>query len=176
MKKCVFLDRDGVLNHEQNDYVSREEDFVIKEGVVEGLALLKKAGYLLIVVTNQAGISKGLYSENLVRDFHNILQNKCGGIIDDLYFAKHHPKFTSDSLLRKPDSLMLEKAMAKYQIDSTQSFMIGDAERDVKAGKKAGVKTIHITGGKEKTDLADWQFGSLLEASQFIAKTSKNYP
>ena len=170
MKKCIFLDRDGVLNEEQHDYVSREEDFVIREGVVEGLVLLKKAGYLLIVVTNQAGISKGLYTETLVRDFHAILQSKCGGIIDDLYFSKHHPKFTSDSLLRKPDSLMLEKAMAKYEIDSTQSYMIGDAERDVKAGKKAGVQTIHITGGKETTDLADWQFGSLLEASRFITK------
>ncbi|WP_394993203.1 D-glycero-alpha-D-manno-heptose-1,7-bisphosphate 7-phosphatase [Emticicia sp.] len=170
MKKCIFLDRDGVLNEEQHNYVSCEEDFIIREGVVEGLVLLKKAGYLLIVVTNQAGISKGIYSENLVKDFHNILQNKCGGLIDDLYFAKHHPSYTSNSLLRKPDSLMLEKAMAKYHIDSTQSFMIGDAERDVKAGKKAGVKTIHITGGKETTDLADWQFSSLLEASQFITK------
>lgn len=170
MKKCIFLDRDGVLNEEQQDYISRKEDFIIREGVAEGLTLLKKAGYLLIVVTNQAGVSKGLYTENFVRDLHNILQEKCGGIIDDLYFAKHHPNFTSNSLLRKPDSLMLEKAMAKYQIDSTQSFMIGDAERDVKAGKKAGVKTIHITGGKETTDLADWQFNSLLEASQFITK------
>jgi D-glycero-D-manno-heptose 1,7-bisphosphate phosphatase len=170
MKKCVFLDRDGVLNEEQHDYVSRKEDFVIREGVAEGLSLLKKAGYMLIVVTNQAGISKGLYTESLVRDFHEILQDECGDIIDDLYFSKHHPNYTSNSLLRKPDSLMLEKAMAKYEIDSTQSYMIGDAERDVKAGKKAGVKTIHITGGKESTDLADWQFSSLLEASRFITK------
>jgi D-glycero-D-manno-heptose 1,7-bisphosphate phosphatase len=167
MKKCVFLDRDGVLNHER-EYITQKEDFIIQNGVVEGLSLLKKAGYLLIVVTNQAGIAKGLYTEMMVKELHNILQNQCGGIIDDLYFAKHHPNYTSDSLLRKPDSLMLEKAMAKYDIDSTQSFMIGDAERDVKAGKKAGVKTIHIAGGKEKTALADWQFGSLLEASKFI--------
>lgn len=170
MKKCIFLDRDGVLNEEKDDYICRAEDFVIREGVAEGLALLKKAGYLLIVVTNQAGISKGLYTEETVRHFHTILQDDCGGIIDDLYFAKHHPNHTSNSLLRKPDSLMLEKAMAKYNIDSTQSFMIGDAERDMKAGKKAGVKTIHIAGGKEQTDLADWQFGSLLEASKFIAQ------
>jgi D-glycero-D-manno-heptose 1,7-bisphosphate phosphatase len=171
MKKCIFLDRDGVLNEEQHDYISRKEDFIIKKGVAEGLSLLKKAGYLLIVVTNQAGISKGIYTENLVKDFHEILQNDCGGIIDDLYFSKHHPNYTSNSLLRKPDSLMLEKAMAKHKIDSKQSFIIGDAERDIKAGKKAGVQTIHITGGKEGTDLADWQFGSLLEASHFITKT-----
>lgn len=171
MQKCVFLDRDGVLN-EEREYITQKEDFLIREGVAEGLNLLKKAGYLLIVVTNQAGIAKGLYQESMVRELHEILQNECGGVIDDLYFAKHHPDYTSNSLLRKPDSLMLEKAMAKYGVDSTKSYMIGDAERDMKAGRKAGVKTIHIAGGKEKTDLADWKFNSLLEASRFIIKAS----
>ncbi len=172
MKKCVFLDRDGVLNEEIDDYISKKEEFIIRDGVIEGLTMLKQAGYLLIVITNQAGIAKGLYDEKFVEDLHEILQQKCGRIIDDLYFSKHHPQFTSNSLLRKPDSLMIEKAMAKYRIDSTQSFMIGDAERDVKAGKKAGVHTIHITGGKEMSNLADWQFPSLLEASRFIITQS----
>jgi D-glycero-D-manno-heptose 1,7-bisphosphate phosphatase len=167
MQKCIFLDRDGVLNQEK-EYITTKEEFIIREGVIEGLQILKKAGYLLIVVTNQAGIAKGLYQEQVVRDLHEILQNECGGVIDDLYFAKHHPDYTSNSLLRKPDSLMLEKAMAKYAIDAHSSYMVGDAERDMKAGKKAGVKTIHIAGGKEKSDLADWRFDSLLEASKFI--------
>lgn len=166
--KCVFLDRDGVLNEEINEYVYRLEDFKIREGVVEGLQNLKKAGYLLIIVTNQAGIAKGLYKEEDVKKCYNFLQDEVGGIIDDLYFCKHHPEYTTESLLRKPDSLMLEKAMAKYKIDVKHSFMIGDSERDMLAGKKAGVRTIHITGGKEKTNLADWQFDSLLEASRFI--------
>jgi D-glycero-D-manno-heptose 1,7-bisphosphate phosphatase len=166
--KCVFLDRDGVLNEEINDYVYQLKDFKIRDGVIEGLQNLKNAGYLLIVVTNQAGIAKGLYKEDDVKNCFNYLQNEAGGIIDDLYFCKHHPSYTTESLLRKPDSLMLEKAMAKYQIDVNQSFMIGDTQRDIVAGKKAGVKTIHITGGKENTKDADWQFDSLLAASKFI--------
>lgn len=172
MKKCVFLDRDGVLNEEIDDYVFRIEDFKIRDGVLEGLRNLKDAGYLLVVVTNQGGIAKGLYSENDVMNCFSFLQEQCGGVIDDIYYCKHHPKYTSESLLRKPNSLMLEKAMAKYGIDSTQSFMVGDSERDVQAGKRVGVKTIHITGGKENTKLADWQFGSLLEASKFIVSGS----
>jgi D-glycero-D-manno-heptose 1,7-bisphosphate phosphatase len=170
--KCVFLDRDGVLNEEINDYVFRIEDFKIREGVVEGLKNLKKAGYLLIIVTNQAGIAKGLYKDEDVKNCYNYLQNQAEGVLDDIYYCKHHPNFTTESLLRKPNSLMLEKAMAKYDIDIDQSFMIGDSERDIVAGKKVGVKTIHIAGGKENTTLADWQFNSLLEASKFIL--SKN--
>jgi D-glycero-D-manno-heptose 1,7-bisphosphate phosphatase len=170
MNKCIFLDRDGVLNEEKDDYVYKIEDFEIRNGVPEGLQLLKNAGYLLIVITNQAGIAKGIYSKDDVLNCHNHLQIACGGVIDDIYFSPHHPKYNSDSLLRKPNSLMLEKAMAKYNIDPSKSFMVGDAERDVKAGKKAGVKTIHIVGGKEKAASADWQFDSLYEASKFIVK------
>ncbi len=174
MQKCIFLDRDGVLNEDRVDYVYKIEDYIIPEGVVDGLNLLKKAGYLLIVVTNQAGIAKGIYSPEDVLNCYDFLQSQCGGVIDDIYFCKHHPQFTSESLLRKPDSLMLEKAIAKYNIDTTHSYMIGDAERDVKAGMKAGVKTIHIATGKENTELADYHFGSLLEASKFIIDNPAN--
>ncbi|PLK45618.1 MULTISPECIES: HAD-IIIA family hydrolase [unclassified Emticicia] len=170
MQKCIFLDRDGVLNEDKVDYVYKLEDYIIPEGVVDGLNLLKNAGYLLIVITNQAGIAKGLYSREDVMNCYDFLQSQCGGVIDDIYFCAHHPQYTSESLLRKPDSLMLEKAMAKYNIDAAHSYMIGDAERDVKAGIKAGVKTIHIATGKENTQLADYSFSNLLEASKFITE------
>ena len=168
MRKCIFLDRDGVLNEDRADYVYKIDDYVIPAGVVDGLTLLKKAGYLLIVVTNQAGIAKGIYTREDVLNCYDFLQSQCGGVIDDIYFCKHHPQYSSESLLRKPDSLMLEKAIAKYDIDTTHSYMIGDAERDVRAGMKAGVKTIHIATGKENAEMADYRFDSLLEASKFI--------
>ena len=170
MQKCIFLDRDGVLNEDRPDYVYKIDDYIIPEGVVDGLNLLKQAGYLLIVVTNQAGIAKGIYTKDDVLNCYDFLQSQCGGVIDDIYYSQHHPKYTSESLLRKPDSLMLEKAIAKYNIDTTTSYMIGDAERDVKAGMKAGVKTIHIETGKEHTNLADYRFANLLEASKFIVE------
>ncbi len=144
--KCIFLDRDGVLNEDpQNYYLYKPEEMVVPEGVVEGLKKLKKAGYLLIVVTNQAGIAKKIYERQDVWNCHNYFQKLCGNLLDDLYFCPHHPDHNSDSLLRKPNSLMLEKAIAKHNIDVAQSWMVGDRQRDVEAGAKAGVKTVLLS-------------------------------
>lgn len=145
MNKCVFLDRDGVLNEDRVDYVYRVEDMIIPDGVAEGLQLLKQAGYMLIVVTNQAGIAKGLYTRDDVMRCFNYLQQHCGNVLDDMYYCPHHPDYDSRSLLRKPDSLMLEKAIAKYNIDPQHSWMFGDALRDMQAGQRVGVKTVRIS-------------------------------
>lgn len=148
LNKCVFLDRDGVLNRERGEYTFKIEDFEIISGVDEALKLLKKAGYLLIVITNQAGIAKRIYVEEEVLNCHAYLQAETGDLIDDLYFCPHHP-ITTQSLLRKPDSLMLEKAIAKWGVDTRNSFMIGDSLRDIKAAEKVGVSGI-LVGDKEK--------------------------
>jgi D-glycero-D-manno-heptose 1,7-bisphosphate phosphatase len=169
MNKCVFLDRDGVLNQDTDGYLFRPEDLVIPDGTVEALQRLKNAGYLLIVVTNQAGIAKGLYSREDVWRCHEFFQQQCGHLLDDLYFCPHHPEHTTASLLRKPDSLMLEKAMAKHRIDRHRSWMIGDRERDVLAGRKAGVRTIRIAHPPlETAPLGEHTTRSLLEASAVV--------
>jgi D-glycero-D-manno-heptose 1,7-bisphosphate phosphatase len=149
INKCVFLDRDGVLNKERGEYTFQKEDFEIIDGVKDALKLLKQAGYLLIVITNQAGIAKGLYKRVDVAKCHQYLQTETGDLIDDIYFCPHHPT-TTESLLRKPDSLMIEKAMAKWDIDPDKSFMIGDSFRDIDASEKVGVRGI-LVGDKEKT-------------------------
>ncbi|GAB2763749.1 hypothetical protein GCM10027275_00980 [Rhabdobacter roseus] len=166
-KKCVFLDRDGVLNRDDQYYTYKLEDLVLLDGVAEALRLLKEAGYLLIVITNQAGIAKGLYTGQDVRVIHARMQELTGVAFDDLYFASHHPDYTSRSLTRKPDSLLIEKAMAKYHIDPALSWMVGDHARDMQAGRKAGVHTIHIVaaGG---TSAGDYAAPSLLEAARII--------
>src|SRR4051812_6709768 len=122
-KACVFLDRDGVLNAERGEYTFRTEDFEILPGVPEALKLLKESGFLLIVITNQAGIAKGLYTKENVFACHEKLQKACGNLIDALYFAPLHPS-VSESLSRKPDSLMLEKAIAKFNIDPENSWLV----------------------------------------------------
>ncbi len=144
MNKCIFLDRDGVLNQDLEGYLYQTERVEFPEGVKEGLARLKKAGYLLIVITNQAGIAKGLYSAADVRKIHEHLNTEYGNVLDDLYFAPHHENYTTRSLSRKPGSLLIERAMARYQADPAKSWMIGDSERDIEAGMNAGVKTILI--------------------------------
>lgn len=168
MNKCIFLDRDGVLNQEMGDYVYRPDNFFIPEGTIDALRLFKAAGYLLIVITNQAGIAKGLYTRQDVWACHEYLQDQCGHLLDDLYFCPHHPEYSTESLLRKPNSLMLEKAMAKYNIDRSVSWMIGDRPRDVEAGRRAGVRTIYLTDSNASLPEADWTLPSLLAASRAI--------
>ena len=148
--KAVFLDRDGVLNDEIGDYVWREQDFIVSDGVFGALAQLKAAGYFLIVVTNQAGIAKNLYTRADVLARHAQLQAACGGLLDALYFAENHPS-VSESLLRKPDSLMLEKALARFQLDPAQCWIVGDRARDLEAGARVGVRGI-LVGHTEVLD------------------------
>ncbi len=126
MNKCVFLDRDGVLNQEIGTYVYRPEELVIPEGVPLALQMLKNAAYKLVVVTNQAGIAKGLYSRKELIQCYQFIQDACNGVLDALYFCPYHPKYDSESLSRKPGSLLLEKAVARFAIDPLQSWMIGD--------------------------------------------------
>jgi D-glycero-D-manno-heptose 1,7-bisphosphate phosphatase len=147
MNKCVFLDRDGVLNVDLGKYLYKLEDLVIPDGVVEALQLLKKEGY----------------------EIHEAIQEACGHVLDAIYFSPHHPKYSSESLTRKPDSLMLEKAMARFEIDPKTSWMIGDMERDMQAGHKAGVKTIHIIKDGENS-AGDFSAGNMLQAAKIVLK------
>ena len=147
MKKAVFLDRDGVINNNQNQYyIWRPEDLVINPGVIRTLKKLKEAGYFLIVISNQGGVSRGHYSSEDVDRLHNTLQNRFeseGAAVDDFYYCPHHQEIEA-CLCRKPLPLMIEKAMARYGIDPGHSWFIGDSQRDVDAGKAAGLKTIHV--------------------------------
>lgn len=150
--KAVFLDRDGVLNKEVGTYVWEPDKFIVLEGVPESLAQLKQAGYYLIVVTNQAGIAKGLYTTADVQACYAKLQASCNNVLDALYFAPAHPS-VSASLLRKPDSLMLEKGIARFQLDPAQCWMVGDRYRDMEAGIKVGVRGILV----DDTEVVDYK-------------------
>ncbi|HAS47159.1 MAG TPA: D,D-heptose 1,7-bisphosphate phosphatase [Microscillaceae bacterium] len=174
MNKCIFLDRDGVLNRERGTYTYRLEDFEIIEGVPESLKQLKDAGYLLVVVTNQSGISKGLYTREDVKKCHEYLQEHCNHLLDDLFMAPYHPTITA-SLSRKPDTWMIEKAIAKYQIDVSQSWMVGDSPTDIEAAKKIQVKTVQIESTYEHKPLSalrDYTVQDLYQATQIILSSS----
>jgi D-glycero-D-manno-heptose 1,7-bisphosphate phosphatase len=165
--KCIFLDRDGVLNVDRVDYVYRMEEFIIPPGVGEALRALKDAGYLLVIITNQSGIAKGVYKREDVYMIHQAIQEGTGVELDDIYFCPYHEKFDSHSLTRKPGSLMIEKAAAKYEVDMDASWMVGDHERDITAGTRAGLRTIRLApqGTETKaTHLVD----DLLAASKII--------
>ena len=150
---CVFLDRDGVLNEEIGRHVVKEEEFVIKPGVSEGLQKLKAQGILLLVITNQSGIARGYYDEAFVHRCYELIQQASGHVLDGQYFAPGLDEF-SKTLMRKPDSLMFEKAIAKFDIDVASSWMVGDKERDLIPAKKLGIRTLHLTRG-EVSSFAD---------------------
>lgn len=144
--KAIFLDRDGVINHDPGDYTRSLEEFNILPTVFKTLKKLDEAGYLLVLITNQGGIAKGLYSHDDVNEIHTYLMEKCienGFRLTDVYYSPHHPDF-GESLSRKPGSLMIEKACAKYDIDPAKSWMVGDKVRDLEAGQGAGVKGVLI--------------------------------
>ena len=158
--KCVFLDRDGVINKDYVDYVYDLDKFEFIEGVQEALYKLKEAGYLLIVITNQSGIVKGLYNETDVMLVHNYIQEQTNSVLDDIFYSPYHQNWTK-SLTRKPDSLMLEKAISKYNIDVSKSWMVGDKERDLIPAFKLGLKTAIVIN---ECNFADVKEDNLLSA------------
>ncbi len=166
--KCIFLDRDGILNKERGDYTWKVEDFFIEDHVSEALQLFKNSGYLLIVVTNQAGISKGLYTRAMMHDCHQKLQNDTGNLIDDFMYCPWHPTI-SKSLARKPNTIMFERAIALYNINTEISWMIGDRDTDMLAGKSMGLKTVLISGSIDvDASNADFVTNNLLNAAEYI--------
>ncbi len=155
-KKAIFLDRDGVLNQEVGDYIKRFDDFKILPHVFDGLKILQKAGYLLIVITNQGGLAKGEYSLNDLNQMHDFLRSeisKSDVTITDIFYCPHHP-VSGNCLCRKPGSLLVEKALSKYRIDPGQSFFIGDKKRDIQCGEAVGIKGILIKPNEDWIPLA----------------------
>lgn len=143
---ALFLDRDGVINQDYG-YVHKPEDVVFVDGIFELVSAAKQAGYPVIVVTNQAGIGRGYYSE---ADFNNLMDwmkarfAEHGGQIDAVYFCPFHLEhgvgdYKKDSFDRKPNPGMLLRAAEEYGLDLSRSIMIGDKDSDMQAASKAGV-------------------------------------
>ena len=144
--KALFLDRDGVINHDPGDYTVSLEEFIILPTVIEALQLARKKGYLIFVITNQGGVAKGLYTHETVHEIHDFLLRTCqeaGVEINRIFYSPHHPEF-GNSLTRKPERLLMERAIARYRINPTLSVMIGDRERDIQCAAQVGVKGILI--------------------------------
>lgn len=146
MKKALFLDRDGVINKEIN-YLYRIKDVIFIEGVFEQLKIFQENNYLLFIITNQAGISKGYYREEDYLKLNNWMINKFKEkdiYITKVYHCPYHPDYNNYLEYkndRKPNPGMIIKAKKEFNIDLNKSILIGDKESDIEAGKNAGIKT-----------------------------------
>ena len=142
MNKAFFLDRDGIINVERGTYTSQIEDFAFVKDIIPSLRLMKENGYIICIISNQGGIAKQKFTYNDVDVLHNhIIQKLREQQIEltEIYYCPHHSDIEK-CICRKPDSLMLEKAIARFHIDTSTSFFIGDKETDIKAAEKVGVK------------------------------------
>lgn len=158
LKPALFLDRDGVLNEDQG-YVHRWEDFRWISGAREAVAAFNRAGWLVIVVTNQSGVGRGFYTEAAVHALHARMQTdlaEVGGRIDAFYHAPQHPEATEDAYrhpdppLRKPNPGMIVQALGDWPIDCGASVLVGDKPSDLEAAHRAGIRGVLFPGGDLK--------------------------
>lgn len=167
-QKAVFLDRDGVINDNVKP-VNRPEDLILFPGVGRAIKRLQDAGYKVFVVTNQGGVGLGYMTEGDLQQVHKKMVDdlaKDGGIIDDIRYCAHMPH--AGCGCRKPEPGMIKDLADKYNINLMQSYMVGDRDFDIQAGKKAGTKTVFI--GKEHAD-ADLTAPSLVQAVDQILQS-----
>lgn len=170
--RAVFLDRDGVINRKlQKDYVKDWREFRFIRGAKKGVRLLKESGFLVVVLTNQRCISKGVATLDKLAEIHARMTGEIilrGGSIDALYFCPHG--VDEGCVCRKPMPGMVFKAVRDFRnrglaIDLKSSFLVGDEEKDMLAGRRAGVRTVKIG---EAHRLADGRAESLLQAARLI--------
>ena len=152
-QKAIFLDRDGTIN-KYVGFLIKEEEFELLSGVAEAIKIINKSGYLAVVVTNQPVIARGEVTYSQLENIHNKMETllgKEGAYLDGIYFCPHHPhsgyegevkELKIECDCRKPKPGMLLKAAEDLNIDLSQSYMVGDGENDIKAGKAAGCKTV----------------------------------
>ena len=144
----VFLDRDGVINRRIIDgYVRHEGEFELLAGAVEAMSCLSRAGFRLAVVTNQRGIALGLMNLEDVAHIHGIISRAvaaAGGHLDEFYVCPHDRD--SGCPCRKPLPGLLDQAHAGAPVDWSSSFLVGDSDTDILAGKARGVTTIKVAG------------------------------
>ena len=181
--KYLFIDRDGVINKDPGgwtltNYVTDWKDFHFISGTLDALKILKEKGIKVIVASNQGGVNKGLYAkEELSKVNSSMLREieKAGGAIEEVFYCIHRDEDKCEC--RKPKPGMLEAAAKKYGIDPKTTYFIGDAPKDILAGKRIGCKTILVLSGKSsRKDVESWEdkpdhvFANLLEAVKWITK------
>lgn len=169
MKKCIFFDRDGIVNRSPGPgYVTRWQDFKVLPEFVKVLELISQRHYAGVVVTNQSGVARGCMSRQTVEDLHRRLQryllDKHGLRLTDILYCPHDE---GQCRCRKPRPGMLQTAAERHNIDLRTSWMIGDQERDIEAGRRAGCRTVLVSSTAKET-LADLRVHHMQELVDLV--------
>ncbi|GAF24547.1 D-glycero-D-manno-heptose 1,7-bisphosphate phosphatase [Bacillus sp. JCM 19047] len=174
MNQAVFLDRDGVINEVKTNrvtFVNKPTDFYLLDGVGEAIRSFNQSGFAVFVVTNQGGVGLGYMTEKTLRTIHEKMVKllaQHGATVNDIAYCIHRPN--EGCHCRKPGPLMIKQLSDMYGVDPTTSIMVGDREPDIKAGKKAGCKTVLVGSRTNANYGADAVFKTLADAVPWILK------
>ena len=176
LKKAVFLDRDGVINEDSPDYIKSWAEFRFLPKAKSAVRQLNRAGYVVIVITNQSGVGKGVYTEQTLNEINEKMKSElelADAHIDAVYYCPHAKD--ADCNCRKPKTGLVDKAVREQKIDLGKSWIVGDSlKHDIPLGKSAGLKTIFVRRGRlfemdEMLSAApDYVVEDLMEAVQII--------
>ena len=175
--KAVFLDRDGTIAKDVH-YCRRLEDFELLPTVPEAIKLLNENDFKAVVTTNQSGIARGYLTEETLAQIHRKMEDelaKHGAKVDAIYYCPHHPDDNCEC--RKPKLKLFLQAAKELVIDFSLSYVVGDMQMDIEAGKALGCKTILVTTGPDRgkgvIDPPDYLADNLLEAARLITGDAK---
>lgn len=172
-KKAIFFDRDGVVNFRiVGEYINREENFVFTPDFLDILPILKSKGYLIILISNQKGVGKGIMTndelEQVTKFMKNYLLRNVGVEFDDILFCTDVDETTSWRL--KPNPGMILEAIEKWNIDTDNSWVIGDSAKDIIAGKRANIKSVLVGINSETEEIEpDYRVSNLIDFVKLIS-------
>jgi len=174
VNKAVFLDRDGTIARDVH-YCRRPEDFEVLPTVSDAVRLLNEQGFKVVVITNQSAIARGYLTEETLAQIHEKMKGelaKHGAWVDAIYYCRHHPE--EDCECRKPKTALFLRAANELDIDFKLSYVVGDTQMDVDAGKAICSRTALVTtgpnGGNDVPGSSDFTANSLLEVAQWIIR------
>ncbi|QQS03787.1 MAG: HAD family hydrolase [Fibrobacterota bacterium] len=179
MNRALFLDRDGVVNVEKN-YVHRIEDFQFMDGIFDLCRSFRDRGYLLVIVTNQAGLARGFYTQAQFHALSDWMRGRFaeeGLVVSGIYHCPHHPSITGDCLCRKPHPGMLLDAASDLDLDLPNCVLVGDKDSDLEAGRRAGLSHLGLVHGTTRLETVEFgSFGCIpvFEMAEIVSRQDSN--
>ena len=147
--KTIVLDRDGVINQDSDDYIKSAEEFVPIAGSIEAIAKLSAAGFRVFIATNQSGLARKYFGEDILSEIHHLLCSmveQLGGTIDGIFYCPHHPDDNCNC--RKPRTGLLEQIESEFACELAGSYFVGDSLKDIQAAQAFGCNPILVRTGK----------------------------
>jgi histidinol-phosphate phosphatase family protein len=172
LNRVLFLDRDGVINEDREDYVKSWEEFRFIKGVRPALKKIKEAGIPVVVITNQSAIGRGLISEGTLLALHDRMTagiKKAGGEIRRIYHCPHHPD--DHCRCRKPRIGLLKRAAKELNLDLKKCLFVGDTIKDIQGGRKAGCSTLLVQTGQGEVSLKKILKGKVMVRPDWVGES-----